>query len=54
MKKPKWAKPDSMKKLQRNHLLKDYVCDHPELPLHKIGAIFQITHQRVSQILKGR
>ena len=41
-------------KTYRNHLLKDFARTHPELPLWKIGEIFQITHQRVTQIIGRR
>ena len=51
--KPPYAKPDSMKKLHRNYLLVSYHHDHPELSLSKIAQIFNISKQRVHEIIQG-
>ena len=52
MEKQKWMKPDTMKKLHRNFLLRDYATSHPELSFAQIGKIFRISRQRVSIIMK--
>ena len=47
------AKYDILRKLERNRLLVQYRQAHPELSLQEIGAVFNITRERVSQILKA-
>ncbi len=47
------AKYDSMRKLERNRLLVEYYQAHPEATLREIGKVFNISPQRVCQILKG-
>ncbi len=45
------AKYDSLRKLQRDQLLIDFTKQHPELSMEEIGAAFNISRQRVSEIL---
>jgi len=46
------AKYDSMRKLRRNEMLVEYRQAHPEASLSEIGQLFNISHQRVWEILK--
>ena len=43
---------DSMRKLKRNQMLRDYAAAHPELSLKEIGEVFRITRQRVQYLLR--
>ena len=47
------AKYDSMRKLERNAMLREYSAAHPELSLKEIGRAFNISESRVWRILKG-
>jgi len=47
------VKYDSVRKTERNRLLREYHQQHPELSLKEIGVIFGISKQRVHQIVKG-
>jgi len=47
------AKYDSLRKLERNQMLKDYALIHPELSLKELGKPFGITESRVWRILHG-
>lgn len=47
------AKYDSMRKLERNRLLVEYRQAHPELSLDEIADVFNITRERVRQILEA-
>ena len=47
------AKYDSLRKLERNKMLKDYALAHPELSLKELGKPFGITESRVWRILHG-
>lgn len=46
------AKYDSMRKLERNRLLVEYYRTHPEASLREIGGVFNISAQRVWEIVK--
>jgi len=46
------AKYDSMRKVERNRLLVEYRQDHPDASLSEIGEVFNISYQRVWEILK--
>lgn len=43
---------DSLRKISRNQQLIKYRKENPELSLKEIGQAFNISHARVSQILK--
>ena len=45
------AKYDSMRKLRRNELLREYAQEHPDLSLKEIGAVFNISESRVWRII---
>ena len=47
------ARYDSLRKLQRNKMLKEYAIAHPDLSLKEIGKLFNISESRVCRILKG-
>ena len=47
------AKYDSMRKLERNKMLKEYHLAHPELSLKEIGKAFGISTSRVSRIISS-
>lgn len=47
------AKYDSLRKLERNRLLREYTEAHPELSLKEIGKVFNISESRVWRILYG-
>ncbi len=47
------ARYDSLRKLERNKLLRDYRDNHPELSLKEIGKVFRISQPRVWFILFG-
>lgn len=54
---PEMAKYDSLRKLERNRLLREFKEAHPELSLREIGEVFNISESRVWRILynnKGR
>ncbi len=44
---------DSMRKLKRNQMLRDYAEAHPELSLKEIAEVFRISRQRVQYLLRG-
>ena len=44
---------DKREKRHRNHLLRQYAADHPELSDTKIGQIFRISKQRV-RVIKAK
>jgi len=44
-------KYESVTKVERNRLLREYHQQHPELSLKEIGVIFGISKQRVYQIV---
>lgn len=46
------AKYDILRKLKRNRLLVEYHQAHPEASLSEIGQVFNISYQRVWEILK--
>ena len=46
------AKYDSLRKLKRNRMLVEYCQAHPEASLSEIGQLFNISHQRVWELLK--
>lgn len=46
------AKYDSLRKLERNRILREYADAHPELSLKEIGQTFNISTSRVSRIRK--
>lgn len=46
------AKYDSVRKTERNQLLLKYREEHPDASLAEIGRLFNISKQRVSEILK--
>jgi len=39
--------PDTKRKRLRNHLVREFRRDHPELSLDEIGLLFNISKQRV-------
>ncbi len=45
------AKYDSMRKLDRNKMLRDYAKTHPELSLKEVGKAFGISASRVWRII---
>lgn len=45
------AKYDTMRKLERNKMLREYANAHPELSLKEVGRIFNISESRVWRIL---
>jgi len=45
------AKYDSMRKLERNEMLREYAKAHPELSLKEVGRAFNISESRVSRII---
>ena len=45
------AKYDTMRKLERNKMLREYAKSHPELSLKEVGQIFNISESRVWRIL---
>ena len=47
------AKYDSLRKIERNRMLREYAGSHPELSLKEIGRVFNISESRVWRILKG-
>jgi len=47
------ARFDSMRKLERNRLLLQYVREHPDLSQGEIGKVFNISRQRVCEILQN-
>ena len=47
------AKYDSLRKLERNKLLKQFKKDNPDLSLKEIGNVFGISESRVWRILYG-
>jgi DNA-directed RNA polymerase specialized sigma subunit len=48
------AKYDSLRKLHRNTMLRDFVKSHPELSLREIGDSFNISASRVCRILNSK
>lgn len=47
-----YMKYDKREKLHRNHLLRQYATDHPNMSYTVLGNIFRITKQRVGVIIK--
>jgi len=47
------AKYDTMRKLARNKMLREYAELHPELSFSEIGKAFNITPSRAWRILHG-
>ena len=45
------AKYDSMRKLDRNKMLREYAKTHPELSLKEVGKAFNISASRVWRII---
>lgn len=45
-------KYDKLRKRERNQWIEQYVRDHPNATLADVGAIFNISRQRVWEILK--
>lgn len=45
------AKYDSLRKIERNEMLREYVRLHPELSLAEVGRMFRISASRVWRIL---
>jgi len=48
------AKYDSLRKLERNRMLREYAGAHPELSLKEIGRMFRISESRVWRILHDK
>ena len=48
----KMVKYDSMRKLKRNEIIRQYAATHSKATLVEIGEIFRISRQRVYTILK--
>jgi hypothetical protein len=48
------ARYDSLRKMERNDMLKEYVRTHPDLSLKEVGLVFGITQSRVWRILHGK
>ena len=46
------ARYDSIRKIERNNALCEYVINHPTLSMREIGLVFNISTSRVSKILK--
>ena len=46
-------KYDSMRKLDRNQVLEEYADQHPDATLEQIGKVFNISKQRVHELLKA-
>ena len=49
-----YIKFDSIRKLHRNQLLKEYAASHPYMSCTTIGEIFGISRQRVLKIIGKR
>jgi DNA-directed RNA polymerase specialized sigma subunit len=47
------AKYDTLRKLDRNEMLREYAAAHPELSLNEIGQRFNISASRVWRIIHG-
>ncbi len=47
------AKYDSMRKLERNAMLRKYAKAHPEFSLKEVGRAFNISESRAWRILHG-
>ena len=47
------ARYDRMRKLERNKLLRKYQQEHPDASMREIGQVFNISPQRVHQLLKN-
>jgi predicted transcriptional regulator len=47
------AKYDAMRKLERNIALIQYYKEHPEMSLREIAKIFNITPQRVWELIQN-
>ena len=47
------AKYDSMRKIERNAMLREYAASHKDLSLKEIGKAFNISESRVWRILHG-
>jgi len=47
------AKYDTMRKIERNKVLREYAKSHPELSLKEIGQAFNISASRVYRILQS-
>jgi len=47
------AKYDSMRKLERNKMLREFAEAHPELSNKEIGRSFDISESRVWRVLHG-
>jgi len=45
-------KYDRLRKLERNQWLEQYAQDHPNATLEEIGVVFNISKQRVWELLK--
>ena len=45
------AKYDSLRKIERNRMLREYAESHPELSLKEVGRVFNISESRVWRIL---
>lgn len=46
------AKWDSKRKLKRNQLLLEYYAAHPDEGLREIGEVFEVSPQRVWQLVR--
>lgn len=47
------ARYDSMRKLKRNEMLREYQKQHPELSFKEIGEAFNISESRAWRIING-
>lgn len=47
------AKYDTLRKLDRNQMLREFAKLHPELSLREVGQRFNISASRVWRILNG-
>jgi len=48
------AKYDSIRKLNRNRMLREYAEAHPELSCKEIGQVFNISGSRAWRIINAR
>ena len=47
------ARYDTLRKLERNEMLREFAKLHPELSLNEVGRRFNISESRVWRILHG-
>ena len=48
------ARYDSLRKIQRNQAVRDYVKAHPDLSMQEVGVVFGISGSRIWVIINGK